>query len=48
MKQHPLKIAVWIGLVFTLMHVAASSPIASAQQDQGNGQGSSTKEMPAP
>jgi len=48
MKQHPLKIAAWIGLVLTLMHVAVSSPIACAQQDHGNGQESSTKEMPAP
>lgn len=48
MKQHPLKISVWVGLVFALMHVAVSSPVARAQQDQGNGQRPSTKEMPAP
>lgn len=48
MKQHPLKTSVWVGLVLALMHVAVSSPISHAQQNQGNGQGPSTKEMPAP
>jgi len=48
MKQHPWKTSVWVGLVFALMHVAISLPIARAQQDHGNGQGPSTKEMPAP
>jgi polysaccharide export outer membrane protein len=48
MKQHSLKISVWVGLVFALMHVAVSLPVVRAQQNQGNGQGPSTKEMPAP
>lgn len=48
MKQHPLKTSVWIGLVLALMHVPVSSPMVRAQQNQGNGQGSSSKEMPAP
>jgi polysaccharide export outer membrane protein len=48
MTQQPLKTSVWIGLVFVLMQVAVSSPVARAQQDQGNGQRPSTKEMPAP
>ena len=48
MKQHPLKTSVWIGLVLSLMHIAVSSPMVRAQQNQGNGQGPSTKEMPAP
>jgi protein involved in polysaccharide export with SLBB domain len=48
MKQHPLKTSVCIGLVLALMHVAVSSPMVRAQQNQGNGQGSSSKEMPAP
>jgi polysaccharide export outer membrane protein len=48
MKQHPLKNSVWLGIVLALMHIAVSSPIARAQQDQGNSQEPSTKEMPAP
>jgi polysaccharide export outer membrane protein len=48
MKRHSLKTSVWIGLVFVLMQVSVSSPVARAQQDQGNGQRPSTKEMPAP
>ncbi|HEY2360346.1 MAG TPA: polysaccharide biosynthesis/export family protein [Candidatus Angelobacter sp.] len=48
MKQHPLKTSVWVGLVLALMHVAVSLPITRAQQNQENGQGSATKEMPAP
>ena len=48
MKQHTLKNSVWFGIVLALMHVAVSSPIARAQQNQGNSQESLTKEMPAP
>src|ERR1051326_3252123 len=48
MKQHLVKTSVWVGLVLALMHVAVISPVARAQQDQGNSQGPSTKEMPAP
>jgi polysaccharide biosynthesis/export protein len=47
MKQHSLKISVWLGLIVLLMHLATSSPIARAQ-DQGKGQGASIKDMPAP
>ena len=48
MKQHLLKTSVWIGLVLALMHIAVSSSTGRAQQNQGSGQGSSTKEIPAP
>src|ERR1051326_7967148 len=48
MNQHRLKTSLWVGLVLALMHVPVSLPMARAQQDQGNGQGPSTKEMPAP
>lgn len=46
--KYPLKTFVRVGLVLVLMHVAVSVPIARAQQNQGNNQGPSTKEMPAP
>src|ERR1051325_3819853 len=45
MKQHPLKMSVWIALVLALMHVTVSSPIAGAQ-DPGAVQSSSSKETP--
>src|ERR1051326_8946356 len=46
MKQHPLKISVWIGLVLALL--AVSSPPARAQQSEVNGHGAPAKDVPVP
>jgi len=46
MKQHTLKISVWIGLVLALL--AVSSPLAPAQQSEANGHGAPPKDTPAP
>jgi polysaccharide biosynthesis/export protein len=46
MKQHPLKTSVWVGLVLALTHLAVSSPIICAQQNQGSSQVLSSKEIP--